>query len=155
MATIEAKVINNSAGDIKLSASRKGGCSSCAQSKACALTWSPSDNNDDSELAIDNSLFNEQADQLAHYANLQVGDTIMLECNEQNLLKYICMLFMPSLFSLLMFSLLIAELFSGDAPTLIIVVSLVGALSSGALWSRYLLAKHSTSLLKNTITPLQ
>ena len=159
MAIIEAKITHNIAGDIKLSANRKGGCSRCAQSKACALTWNPSSNNNntakfDMELGVDNSLFNKSADKIAAYANLKVGDTIKLECNEKNLLKYICLLFIPSLFSLLVFSLLIGKLFSSGVPVFIILVGLVGALSFGAFLSRYLLTKHSVSLLKNSITSL-
>lgn len=156
MATIEATVINNIAGDIKLSASRKGGCSGCAQSKACALTWSPTaDNENTAEFELNDNTLNKQAYQLSAYGDLKAGDTIKLECNEQNLLKYICLLFMPSLFALLSFSLLVGQLFSGEAPTLIILLSLLAALSFGAICSRYLLTKHSTNLLKNTITPLK
>lgn len=156
MATIEATVIDNIAGDIKLSASRKGGCSGCAQSKACALTWSPSSDNDNTaEFKVDDSLFNQQAYQVSAYGNLKAGDTIKLECNEQHLLRYICLLFIPSLIALLSMSLLVTQIFTSEAPILIILFSLTSALFMGAMCSRYLLAKQSTNLLKNTITPLK
>lgn len=156
MAVIEAKVIKNSAGDIQLSASRKGGCSSCAQSKACALTWSP--NTDDAKpvaLEVANSAFNKQVEQIANYANLKVGDTVKLECDEQNLMKYICLLFLPSLMSLLLGSLLVSLLFVDDVPTFIVVVAVAGSLSLGASCSHYLLSKSSQKLLENTVKPIR
>lgn len=155
MAIIEAKVIKNSAGDIKLSASRKGGCSGCAQSKACALTWSPTEDGEKrSSFEVGNSSFNKQAEQIAGYANLKVGDTVQLECDEQHLLRYICLLFLPSLFSLLSISMLISLLFPENVPTLIIIVAVVGALSFGASCSHFLLNKYSATLLTDSIKTL-
>ncbi|MEI6894135.1 MAG: SoxR reducing system RseC family protein [Colwellia sp.] len=167
MAIIEASVTKNKAGELTLSASRQGGCSGCQQSKHCALSWNPAnENSPDEALALDNvalglglgvlsgSASDKREKKSLSFAHLKVGDTIKLECNEQNLLRYICLLFIPSLILLLVFSLMIGLYFNEKTPLFYIIVTLVASLSLGTLCSRWLLNKYASSLLKNTITPV-
>lgn len=152
MAVIEATVTENINGKIKLSASRSGSCSGCAQSKACALSWDPINDGVSSPSEQDNSLFvDSSVDKISEMNHLKSGDTVKLSCNEKTLLGYICILFVPSLLALLTTALLISHYFESNAPTFYIVIALAFSLSTGATISHRLLQKYSKILLKNSI----
>lgn len=170
MATIQATVVTNEAGDITLNASRKGTCSKCAQSNYCSLIWRPDNLNNSDNSANSDNLDNSvsvsyRGDMLnnkgAQHHLVKAGDTVNLHCDDKSLVRYICILFMPSLLMLLFASLLLdtytqSLLLAGetqeDVSTVIVILSVGVALYLGALSSKVLLKKNSKHLQHPTLS---
>lgn len=152
MAIIQAKVLANSTGDIKLSASRQGGCSSCAQSQHCAILWHPDTADKDFTLDEPSSHLpdNQQLVQ-SEKAFLKEGDSVNLHCDEKHLLSYIALLFLPSLCLLLSSTLVLSLTYKGEIPSVIILLNVVMSVWGGSLISKGLLNKNMVKLKQSLV----
>lgn len=136
MASVSAKIIDNSNNQIKLSATRSGGCANCAQKESCAILWQPSENNEPISVPTDSP----QA----------VGETVTLQCSEQALLGYIATLFLPTLLLLLIATLILEMAMPGLPLLLKITLNAIAPVTLGYKCSRFLLQKHESSFLAAT-----
>ncbi|TCS39718.1 SoxR reducing system RseC family protein [Reinekea marinisedimentorum] len=136
MASVSATIIENSNNQVKLSATRSGGCANCAQKDSCAVLWQPTESNDPITVKAD-----------GHQA---VGDKVTLQCSEQALLGYIAALFLPTLLLLLLATLLTEAALPGLPLVLKVALNAVIPVALGYKVSGNLLQKHEGKFLAAT-----
>lgn len=137
MATIEATVVETENGQVKVSASRSGGCANCAQKQSCAVLWQPSEKDHNVAVCDDSS-------------EKQVGDNVTVQCNETALLSYIATLFLPTLLLLLGTTLVLEALTPGLPLVLKVVLNFILPLLLGTMISQKQLKKNEHRLLSAT-----
>jgi positive regulator of sigma E activity len=136
MASISATILENSDNQIKLSATRSGGCANCAQKESCAILWQPAKN--DEPVSVNTE------------SNRAIGEKVTLHCSEQALLSYIAILFLPSLLCLLFSTLVIETALPNLNLIMKVFMNAVLPVATGYKISRYFLHKNESRLLAAT-----
>lgn len=138
MAEINATVITNNNSQLTLRANRKGGCANCEKSTHCSvLLLSP----DKDETIAFNTLPIEGQSSGDHHAKFEQGKNISLRCDDNTLLAYISILFLPTLLSLFVMTMLVELCFGHWSQLQQIALQLTASFSLGVWISRAFLQK--------------
>lgn len=135
MAEINAKIIIRNNTQLTLSANRKGGCANCEKSSHCGVLFLSDDK--DKTLLINAESRHSLSEEY------QQGDEVSLYCDDNALLMYISIIFIPTLCCLLLMTFMVESLLSNWSVSTQIATQLVISFVVGALISRKLLQGFS------------
>lgn len=136
MAEINAKIMIKNHTQLTLSANRKGGCANCEKSTHCGVLFLSDDK--DKTLSLNNELHHSSTE---HY---QQGDEVALHCDDNALLSYISMIFIPTLCCLLITTFMVESALNYMPMPLQVIIQLVVSFTVGGLISRKLLQRFSS-----------
>ncbi|TXR53052.1 SoxR reducing system RseC family protein [Reinekea thalattae] len=151
MATIKARINAQSANQIELTATRSGGCANCAQKQGCAILWQPMEPKQAIQLPRNEHLqANQNTPTDVEQSCDNIGNEVNLHCEDQALLRYIALLFLPTL-SLLLSATLITDVLTPNSGIFYrLIFNGLIPLALGFSISRHYLAKHTHKLLAAT-----